>query len=157
MSILESLNKFDLAEDATVELSYESGCDCFMHTDDAVETALQETDVVERLADLVAIPGLEVATQWGSDILEDLRDNGLLEDYERDGTFSEFLTETIRDNFYDQEAVESSVEAYDYKRGFCTLTAVCSITYENLLSLKPDLGGWTASVTVGNAKMTVSE
>ena len=58
MPILDTLRNFNLGQDATVELTYEAGCDCFMHTDDAVETAISETDVVEKLAELVATPGL---------------------------------------------------------------------------------------------------
>ena len=153
MSILDSLNALNLGPDVIVELSYEDGCDCFMHTDDAVETAMSETDVIDRLADLVATPGLEVATQYGNDILESLRDECLLDDYERDGTFADFLSSTFRDNFFDLDIVESTVEAYDYKRGFCTLSAVCSAPIGQVLETSPDLAGWKVEVPVHGGRL----
>ena len=155
MSVLDSLKNLNLQEDAIIELSFEDGCDCFMHTGDAVETAISETDVVDRLADLVATPGLEVATQYGEDILESLRSESLLEDYERDGTFADFLSSTFRENFFDLDIIESTVEAYDYKRGFCTLTAVVSTTLDQLIEASPDLVGWKAEVEAHGGKLII--
>lgn len=154
MSVLDSLKALNLDQNTIVDLTFEDGCDCFMHTGDAVETAVSETEVVDKLAHLVATPGLDLATQYGNDILEDLRDECLLDEYERDGTFAEFLSSTFRDNFYDLELIESSVEAYDYKRGFCTLSAVCSAPLGQLLETSPDLVGWKVEVPVQGGRLS---
>jgi len=65
-----------------------------------------------------------------------------LEEYERDNTFSDFLSETISENFYDFEFIETSTEKYDYKRGFCTLSTEIEIPYSNLVNAQPSLVGW---------------
>ena len=147
MSIFETLTSLNLAPETPVNLSYSEGTDVFVHNETEVETALSETDVVSTLAELVATPGLTVQTQYGGDVLESLRGEGLLDDYERGSfSFSEYLTETINDNFYDVDLIEYSTEKYDHKRGFTTLSAEVQVTLENFIEAQPFLTGWEVSV-----------
>lgn len=144
-TINKKLQSLNVAPETSVSLTYSDGTDCFMHTDDQVETALTETDVVARFADLVTTPGLSVQTRWGNNVIEEIRDQGFLDEYPRDFTFSEFVDDVIRENYYDLDLIEHSTEAYDYKRGFCTLTADVIVGAQNLMDSKPDLTGWTVS------------
>ncbi len=146
MSIIDKLKGLELDEGTIVTLTYEEGTDVFVHNETEVETALSETDVVSNFSELIATPGLRASTQYGGEVLESLRDEGHLENYERDGYFSDYLTETIADNFYDIDLIEHSTEKYDHKRGFCTLTAKVQVDVDNLISSSPFLSGWTASV-----------
>lgn len=147
MSIFETLTSMNLAPDTKVSLSYSEGTDVLHYNETEIETALRETDVVSTLADLVATPGLSVTTQYGGDVLESLRDDGLLEDYERGSfSFSEYITETINDNFYDIDLIEYTTEKYDHKRGFTTLSAEVQVTLENFVEAQPFLVGWEVSV-----------
>jgi hypothetical protein len=155
MTILESLKNLNLDNDAVVSLSYSEGTDVFVHNETEVDTALSDTDVVSTFADLVATPGLKAETQYGGNVLESLRGEGLLDDYTRDHTFSEYLTETITDNFYDVEMIEYTTEKYDHKRGFCTLSTDINVTMGNILEAMPCLVGWKASVQTDNGTLVI--
>ena len=72
------------------------------------------------------------------------------------GTFEEYLAEMLNDNFYDQEFIDHSTEKYDYKRGFCTLTAEVKIPVEDLIMESPYTGGWTVSVPTENGTITLN-
>ena len=147
MSIFETLTSMNLSPDTKVNLSYSDGVDVFVHNETEVDTALSETDVVETFAELVATPGLTVTTQYGTEVLESLRDEGLLDDYERGSfSFSEYIAEAISDNFYDVELIEYTTEKYDHKRGFTTLSAEVQVTLENFMNTQPFLSGWEVSV-----------
>ena len=156
MSILEKLRNMNLPSDTVVSLSYSQGADVFVHNETEVDTALEYTDVVSTVAELAATPGLKLQNSYGNDVLETFRDAGLLDDYERDGTFGEYLTEAINDNFYDQEVIEYSTEKYDYKRGFTTLTADLKVELGNLLSNAFWVSsGWDVSVKTPNGTLTL--
>lgn len=156
MSIIQKIKSLNLEGDTTVALEYSEGTDVFVHNETEVETALAETDVVSSFAELIATPGLNASTQWGGPVLESLRDEGLLDDYERGSfSFSEYITEAISDNFYEVDLVEYSTEKYDHKRGFCTLSATVNVSVDDLLSAAPFLSGWTASVPTNAGTLTI--
>ena len=154
MSILSRLKNLNLDPEAIITLNYSEGADVFVHNETEVETALAETDVVSYFSDLVATPGLNVATLFGTNVLESLRDEGLLDDYERDHTFSDYLSEVITDNFWDLDLIEHSTEKYDYKRGFCTLTAEVVVPASELFEASPCLTGWSVSVASDDGTLT---
>ena len=154
MSIIENLKNLDLESGATATLTYSEGADVFVHNETEVETALAETDVVRNFAELIATPGLKVNTLFGTNVLQSLRDDGLLDDYERDDTFSDYLYEVITDNFWDVDFIESSTEKYDYKRGFCNLSTEVVVPVAQLLELQPYLMGWSASVRANGGMLT---
>ena len=154
MSIIENLKNLDLESGATATLTYSDGVDVFVHNETEVETALAETDVVRNFAELIATRGLKVNTLFGTNVLQSLRDDGLLDDYERDDTFSDYLNEVITDNFWDVDFIESSTEKYDYKRGFCTLSTEVVVPVAQLLELQPYLMGWSASVRANGGMLT---
>ena len=111
MSIFETLTSMNLPGDTVVNLSLEEGTDVFVHNETEVETALENTSVVSSFAELISTPGLKVNDSYGNPILESLRDGGHLDDYNRgDFNFTEYLTETINDNFYDIDLIEYTTE-----------------------------------------------
>lgn len=155
MTIMNKLKSLNLKGDEIVSLRYSEGVDVFVHNETDVETALSDTDVVDTFSELLATPGLKVSTQYGGEVLESLRSEGHLEDYERDGYFSDYLSETIKENFYDLDFIDYTTEKYDHKRGFCTLTAEVNVTAENLFNSAPFLGSWSASVRTENGTLTI--
>ena len=155
MSIIENLKNLNFESGATATLTYSEGTDVFVHNETEVETALADTDVVRNFAELIATPGLKVNTLFGTNVLQSLRDDGLLDDYERDDTFSDYLYEVITDNFWDVDFIESSTEKYDYKRGFCTLSTRLKVPVANLLEVDPLLAGWKVEVQTGAGVLTV--
>ena len=157
MSIFEKLAGLNLPDETTVSLSISEGADVFVHNETEVETALSETNVVSDVADLITTPGLDVTNSFGQNPIESLRDDGFLDDYVRgDFAFSEFVSEVINDNFYDQEFVEASTERYDHKRGFTTLSADFEVNLKNLLDTRPFLNGWEVSVPTEHGTLTLS-
>ena len=144
--IYDNILSLSIPSDVKVKLRCEGTADCFLMNEDEVETAINETNVIDSLAKLLATPGLELTTHWHGNVLEALRDEGLLDEYERDGTFVEYLSEILADNFYDHDLVDTTIEKYDHKRGACTLTAEVDTTVENLLEVRPSLTGWSAHI-----------
>ena len=156
MSMLGKLRNMNLDNDTTVMLSYSDGTDVFVHNETEVDDALEYTDVVSTFAELIATPGLKVRTRWGGEVLQSLRDEGLLDDYERDGTFEEYLATIITENFYDQEFVEYSTEKYDHKRGFTTLSVDVEASLGDLLEHATWISSnWSVSVKTDNGTLTL--
>jgi hypothetical protein len=155
MSITQKIKNLNLTDDALVTLTYREGADVFVHNETEVETALSDTDVVSSFANLIATPGLRVSSRWSGEILESLRSDGHLDDYERGSfAFEDYLTEYLTENFYDQEFIEYSTEKYDHKRGFCTLSTEVQVTVKDMITVSPFLSGWTASVSTENGTLT---
>lgn len=156
MKIYETLKGLNVSDDTVVTLSISEGTDVFVHNETEVDTAMSETSVIDNVSELITSQGSKFETQWGENPLESLREQGFFDDYNRgDFTFTEFVSDVIRENFYDQEFVEYSTEKYDHKRGFCTLSAEFQTTIQNLLNAKPLLYGWTVSVPTENGTLTL--
>tara|TARA_R100000908_G_scaffold29227_1_gene13258 strand:- start:83 stop:559 length:477 start_codon:yes stop_codon:yes gene_type:complete len=157
MSIIEKLQSLNLEPDALVTLSYSEGTDVFVHNETEVDTALSDTDVVNSFVSLITTPGLRVSNRWSGEVMESLRSDGHLDDYERGSfTFEDYLTEFFTENFYDQEFIEHSTEKYDHKRGFCTLSTEVQVAAKDIVASSPFLSGWTASVVTDNGTLTFS-
>ena len=157
MSFTEKLKSLRTAPNAMATLTYSEGTDVFLMNEDEVDTALLNTDVVEHFAELVTTPGLTVTTPFGTNIIQELRNGGFLDEYERGSfSFSEFIGETIRENFYDLDFIDSSITKYDYKRGFCTLTAEVKVPVEDLIMESPFVGSWSVSVPTENGTITLN-
>jgi len=157
MSLSKKLKSLKLKDDAMVTLSYRSGTDVFVHNETEIETAIAETDVVSTFAELIAIPGLNVSTRWNGNVLQSLRDDGYLDDYERGSfAFEEYIADTLAENFYDQEFIEYSTEKYDHKRGFCTLSAEVQIPAGDIITESPYLSNWEVSVQTIDGVLTLN-
>lgn len=162
MSGFNNLREMNLTEDTQVTLTYSDGMDVVHCHGTHVEDTVESTDVVERVADVITNSDINVEGEWGGNPLESLRDSMLLEDYPRDFSgFTEFVTEVMRENFYELDCIEHHTEQYDYKRGYTTLTAKLKTTVGDLLSAPMShytFSGWEASVQtpVGNLSFTVS-
>ena len=155
MSVVKRLQSLNLPEDAMITLTREEGTDVFVHNETEVEDAMSQTTVIEDFATLISNTKLDARNSWSGNILQHLRDNDFLEEYER-GTFAfeDFLAETLTENFYDTDLIEYSTEKYDHKRGFCTLTAQVQIPYTNFVEVNPFISGWTVSVETNNGTLT---
>ena len=134
VNIFETLKTLDeLEANDIVTLTYEEGTDVFHFNETEIDTALSETDVVSQLAELIATPGLKAKDGWSEiPILDNLREAGLLDDYERDSyDFDGHCIEKIKENPYDFcDFLDFSTEQYDHKRGYTTLTATLYTTVD---------------------------
>mgnify|MGYP001437200951 CR=1 FL=1 len=158
MNILGKLKSLNLDNDAVINFTLSEGTDVFVHNETEIETALADTNVVESFSELVSQKKLLAMPAWGNTpIMEEMRESGLLEEYERDFTFPEYLTSIINENFYELEYIDSTIEKFDHKRGFCTLTADVNVTYGNLIEANPYISSeWTVSVKTQAGTLTLS-
>jgi len=155
MSVVKRLQSLNLSSDAMVTLTFEEGTDVFVHNETEVEDAMNETEVINEFASLIAQSKLDARNRWSGNIIEHLRAEDYLEDYERGSdSFAEYLAETLVENFYDVDLIEYSTEKYDHKRGFTTLTAQVEIPYSNFMEVRPFVSGWTVSVETENGTLS---
>ena len=138
-----------------ITLTREEGTDVFVHNETEVEDAINETTVIEDFASLISNTELDARNRWSGNIIEHLRENDFLDDYER-GTnaFEDYLAETLSENFYDVDLIEYSTEKYDHKRGFTTLTAQVEVPFSNFAEVNPFVSGWIVSVQTDNGTLT---
>jgi hypothetical protein len=155
MSIVNKLKSLRINPDTMATLIYSDGTDVFVHNETEIEDTLAATDVVQTFSSLITTPGLKVLSGYGDHILEELRESGHLDDYKRGSfEFEEFVSEVVAETIYDFDFIDRSVEKYDHKRGFCTLTAAVQIPVSNLIEVNPALKGWNVSVVTEYGNLT---
>ena len=93
MSVVKRLQSLNLPEDAMITLTREEGTDVFVHNETEVEDAMNETSVINDFASLIANTKLDARNHWSGNIIQHLRDNDFLEEYQR-GSFA--LTATVK-------------------------------------------------------------
>ena len=156
MTKADKIRDMNLPEETKVHLEYSEGCDVFVHNETEVETALENTDVVNEYVTMILNKELNLTTRWGDSPMSQLREQGLLEDYDRDYWFVDYLAQTITENFYDAEVIEYSTEKYDHKRGFTTLTAELYTTVGDVLNSTVDFDGWKVTVETTAGDLVLS-
>mgnify|MGYP003662655232 CR=1 FL=1 len=125
--LVTRLKELGVQEDDCLTLNYTEGCDVWHINESHVQESVAETATASLLAGLLAT-GVPVYDTYGSaepgnDILNEMRDNGVLDEYDYEGWFEEFLTEKLQESVYDQEySIEYSTTQYDYKRGRCDIS-----------------------------------
>ena len=155
MSVANKLKSMNLPEDALVTLTYEEGTDVFVHNETEIDDAMSNTSVINEFASLIAQSKLDARNRWNGNVLEHLRAENYLDDYERGSYgFEEYLAETLSENFYDTELIDYSTEKYDHKRGFTTLTAQVEVPVSNFVEVNPILSGWKVSVETEDGTLT---
>lgn len=134
------LKELEVSEDSFVTLNYTEGNDVWHINDGYVTDSVHETATASLLAGLLA-SGIPVYSNWGepsegSDILNNLRDNGELDDYERgEEYFQDYITERLAETIYDGEySLEYSTEQYDYKRGRCDISTEVQVRISDIFN-----------------------
>ena len=155
MSVTNKLKSMNLPEDAVVTLTYEEGTDVFVHNETEIDDAMSNTSVINEFAALIAHSKLDARNRWSGNVLEHLRAENYLDDYERGSYgFEEYLAEILSENFYDTELIDYCTEKYDHKRGFTTLTAQVEVPVSNFIEVNPILSGWKVSVETDGGTLT---
>jgi len=132
--LTQKLNKLSLARDAEVTLRYENGQQVMHYTGDYLNKVFEDTNVIGEVAHLVSYDGVRKSNS----IINDLRINGMLDDYERGSfTFEDYVYDAVKNDWYDY--IEESVEQWDYKRGMCNVFAEVKVPL-NLLAEAEDCG-----------------
>ena len=151
-SFYDKIKALGATDETTVNFSWEEGCDVFHYNETHVETALGETNAAYELAEAITEG---VFYEKGNSILDEMREDGLLDEYERDGFgFTDFVAEVIGESFYDYDWIEQSTQRFDHKRGWTDLSMALSIPLGDLkeTSYNP-LSGWECQVRDGNGNL----
>lgn len=149
---LKQLKKLGLPGKSHVTLSCSDGQDVFHYTDDDHEgKTVQETDIASKVATLIS------QKSFDNELITRMRSWSLLDEYEdRDGTFTEYLTDTIANNWRDCGLLEVLTEHYDHKRGFSRVTAEVDTTVEEVLNLDESvLSGWNLKVQLDDGSLEI--
>jgi hypothetical protein len=153
MSLYKKIKALGVEDDVKVNFSREEGADVFHFNETHIETAMGETGFAYTLAEAITDG---VLYQNGNEILDEMREEGLLDNYERgDESFTDFVSEVIESEHWNFGWIEHSTEKYDHKRGFTSLSAEFDIPLADLKDDPMPLIGWTASVQTPNGHLTV--
>ena len=140
-NIVNTLNELNVENDALLNLSYTEGADVWHINESHVEDTVAETFTANRFAGLLA-SNVPVFGNWGdvvdgADILNEMRANGALDDYERgDYAFEEYISNLLAETIYDNEySLEYSTEQYDYKRGRCDISVNVRVRAADVIAL----------------------
>lgn len=159
-NIIERLRQLKVGEDDFVYLNYEDRADIWHIADDYVQSALNETETAAMLAGILAVKGVTVYSRYEEDILGGMRQNGLLEDYDYEGWFKQYLTETIQESAYEWDLLTISTQRHDHKRGMCEIAANVKVRVRELVALEDDadsfVTGFEVIVQTPNGLLTLS-
>jgi hypothetical protein len=144
---INKLRELNVEDDGVVTLSYSEGCEVWHINDSHVQESVAETDTVAMLSGLL-VSGVPVYSSWGevsegNDILNDMRANDLLDEYDRgDECFEDYVTEKLQETIYDGEyAIEYSTTQYDYKRGRCDISTEVRVRAGDLYAAEAATSG----------------
>ena len=136
-NIVDTLRQLNIGDEDYVYLNYEESAEVWHISEDYIESALAETDTAAVLAAALATPGIRVLSRYDEEILATMRDEGLLDEYDRDDWFEEYLTEKIQEEAYQYDLLTISTERHDHKRGTCGVGSNIKVRAGDLYSLGP--------------------
>ena len=157
--IIEALTEFNVSDDSFVMLFCVDRADVWHITDDYIQEALVQTSTAGMLSALLSDKNITVLSRWDEDILQEMRANGLLEDYDHEDWFEDYLTETIEREAYEYDLLGISTEKYDHKRGTCEISATVKVPVKEVKTFSEDVdvlfSGWEVSIQTKNGILTL--
>ena len=156
MSLYKKIKALGVEDDVKVNFSIEEGAEVFHFNETHIETAMSQTGFAYTLAEAITDG---VLYKKGNHILDEMREEELLEEYERgeddSGGFTAFVSEVIENEHWNYCWFDHSTEKYDHKRGYTELSAEFDIPLADLKNDPYPLIGWKASVQTPNGYLTV--
>ena len=112
------------------------------------------------LAELLATPNVKVCSRYEEDILDEMRTEGLLDDYDREDWFEEYLTGVLQTHAYEYDLMTISTERHDHKRGTCEVATNVKVMASDLYKLEEKaasfVAGFEVVVQTENGLLTLS-
>ena len=160
-TILETLRQLNVGAEDYVYLNYTDSASVWHISDDHISVALSETDTAGILARALATPGVTVLSRYDEDILDTMRDEGMLDDYDREYWFEDYLCEKIVEEAYNYDLLTISTERHDHKRGTCEVSSNVKVRAGELYDLGPAnadsfVRGYDVAVQTDNGTLTLS-
>ena len=137
--LINKLQELKVGSEAFLTLTYSEGNEVWHTSDNYVSDSVYETATAGMLAQVLS-SGVAVYNRWGGnepgdDILNDMRAQGALDDYDYEGWFEEYLTEKLQETVYDGEfGLEYTTQQYDYKRGRCDISTEIRVRVGDLIA-----------------------
>ena len=136
-NLIEKLRELNISEEDFVYLNYADSVDIWHTSDNYIEEAIKETAAASMLARALAAPAISVYSRYEEDVMENMRDLGLLDAYGRTGGFEDYLTTMIVEHAYEFDLLTISTERHDYKRGTCEVASNIKVQAAELFALDP--------------------
>jgi hypothetical protein len=159
--LVKTLDDLNVKDEDYLHLSYKEEVNVNHHIDNYQIDAIEITTVAHRLADLLATKGIKVTTEYGTSIVENMRDEGFLDLYEHDYTFSYYLTDVLIREGYQYGYLDIATKKLDNKRGIATVAASVKIPVAQIRTLGPaadDLtSDWDVSIERNNRILILSQ
>jgi len=147
-NIIETLKELNVSAEDYVYLNYLDSAEIWHISDDYIATALGDTETASMLASAMATAGVTVLSRYDEDILGTMRDEGMLDDYERDGYFEDYLADKIREEAYQYDLLTITTERHDHKRGTCEVAANIKVAAADLYNLGSGANSFVAGFDV---------
>jgi hypothetical protein len=147
-NVIEKLRAVGVEDKDFVYLNYEDNIDVWHISDDYIEVALAETNTASMLAALLATRGITVLSRYAEDVLQRMRDEGLLDDYNRDDWFEDYLTAKIQKTAYEHDLLTVSTTRHDHKRGSCEVASNVKVLAGELYRLGQSADSFVAGFDV---------
>ena len=147
MSRFDKLREMNLDGSSKVVLSTEGGSEIVHYTGEDYEgETVTETGIATNLANLVTSTHLA-----NNSSIEELRDEGCLDDYERGSyEFESYVAEAIAENWHEYGFLSVSTDHWDHKRGYTNVSAELEITLNELFAANKEspylFSGWDIAV-----------
>jgi len=138
MSRIQKLKIAEIPESAIVVLRYIDGSNV-NRDHDYENDVIESTYIANHLSEMVINPCLE-----NNNILKEMRDCGLLDDYEK-GTFEfeSYVAEVIKDNWRKYGWIDADLTKHGYKKGYAKVSASLTTTASSIYQMADfELSGW---------------
>jgi len=143
----DKLRQMNFDTSSKVVVSTEDGADIVHYTGEDYEgDTIRQSGIATSLANLVTSKHLV-----NNVAIEELRNDGFLDDYERGSyEFEDYVATAITENWYELGLLEVDTKHYDHKRGYTSVKAELKITLGELLSADTEspylFSGWDVEV-----------
>lgn len=135
LKITDKLLDVGLDQKQKIIIRLQESCTVFHSSDDYSQVAYNKTNFVQKVTDLITQKDIRKSNS----LLNSLRDNDLLYDYERGLLkFPEYVYDKLNDNRSDY--LSESLEAWDYKRGELTLS--CDVEVPVYILIEAEKSGF---------------
>jgi|TARA_R110001583_G_scaffold26294_4_gene94730 hypothetical protein len=141
------LQEMNLDGSSKVVLTTAGGAEIVHYTGEGYEAVtVTETGIATNLANLATSTHLA-----NNSVIEELRDEGYLDDYERGSfEFEEYVAAAISENWYECGFLNVTTDHWDHKRGYTNVSAELEITLNELLTANKEnpslFSGWEVAV-----------
>jgi hypothetical protein len=134
--IVQKLIDLGVQDDATVTFTVADAEDVLHYTGDYLKKAVDETDFVYTVYDVLKHPAFEdnhiVEEMFGNDLLPTFDEDEHEDEQDWKDEVHDTISEVLFDSWFDYGWFNSSLRQYDHKRGRCELSCAFEIPFSEV-------------------------